>query len=238
MKLAGIDLAWQAEKNPSAVAVGEVKQQVLSLTEIYPACYGVEAISEIVMDSSGIAIDAPLIINNAAGQRSCETAVAKVYASRHAACHPSNLSLYPDPLSVRLAERLIRHGFAHFISDKWILECYPHPSLIEIFNLSERLKYKKGNKSDKLVGQVNLANLIKSLHYSPILPLKIADKHLYILDEEYILSLVGKAIKTNEDALDSIICLYIAALYQSNIPGQLFGDLKDGYIWIPTQKCI
>ena len=43
-----------------------------------------------------VAIDAPLIILNETGQRACETAVGKRYGNRHASCHTSNMTLYPD----------------------------------------------------------------------------------------------------------------------------------------------
>jgi hypothetical protein len=37
MVLAGIDLAWQSNKNPTAIACGEITHNVLSLTTIHPA---------------------------------------------------------------------------------------------------------------------------------------------------------------------------------------------------------
>jgi len=238
MKLAGIDLAWQGEKNSSAIALGNLDGRVLSLTQIFPTCYGIDEIIDKVNSVSGIAIDAPLIIKNRSGQRDCEKIIGKTYGARGASCHTSNLSLYPDALSIRFANKLIDNGFCHIETDKWIFECYPHPSLIEIFDLPERLKYKKGNKSEKLAGQIKLANLIKSLSSSPILQLKIPNEFVHFIDQSYILSLIGKAIKTNEDALDSIICLYISALYQSKKSGHLFGDLHNGYVWVPTVICV
>ena len=44
MKLAGIDLAWQGEKNSSAIALGNLDGRVLSLTQIFPRCYGIDEI--------------------------------------------------------------------------------------------------------------------------------------------------------------------------------------------------
>jgi predicted RNase H-like nuclease len=46
--------------------------------------------------------------------------------------------------------------------------------------------------------------------------------------------LKGQALKTNEDALDAIVCLYIAGLYAINHRGKTFGDLDLGYIWVPS----
>ena len=121
MKLAGVDLAWQGEHNPSAIVEQLTKQA----------------------DLQGIAIDAPLIINNETGQRQCEKALSRDYGGRKASCHTSNKRLYPDALSVKLSSILYTQGFEHLATSKWQIECYPHPAIIECFALPERLAYKK-----------------------------------------------------------------------------------------------
>jgi len=206
--LAGVDLAWQSEKNPSAIAYGLLTDGVLKVNAIDPAVFGIdEVFSKLVeADLHGIAIDAPLIINNAQGQRPCETGIGKEYGSRHAACHTSNTKLYPNARSVYLSKKLEQSGFAHLEGDRWQIECYPHPAIIEIFGLKERLKYKKGKVAEKKAGQKTLAQLIVALSKSNLLRLVVADNVAHYLDEGYIDSLVGQALKSNEDALDSIIC--------------------------------
>ena len=49
-----------------------------------------------------------------------------------------------------------------------------------------------------------------------------------------------KSLKENEDALDSIICAYIAALFKLNVQSQTFGDKnkRDGYIHAPQIRCV
>jgi predicted RNase H-like nuclease len=48
MVLAGIDLAWQSNKNPTAIACGEITHNVLSLTTIHPAVYGIESVLSVI----------------------------------------------------------------------------------------------------------------------------------------------------------------------------------------------
>ncbi|MGC9492132.1 DUF429 domain-containing protein, partial [Vibrio genomosp. F10] len=103
MKLAGIDLAWQGDKNPSAIAIGSLGGSNLILEQLEPAILGMSNILEVIANQkeiSGIAIDAPLVIKNQTGQRECEKSLSRDYGSRKASCHTSNLSLYPDALSV------------------------------------------------------------------------------------------------------------------------------------------
>ncbi|WP_341662805.1 DUF429 domain-containing protein [Vibrio sp.] len=91
MKLAGIDLAWNGEKNTSAIAVGSLIGNKLFLEAVEPAILGQKTIVEYLSSEEhlvGVAIDAPLIINNQTGQRECEKALSRTYSARKAACHP------------------------------------------------------------------------------------------------------------------------------------------------------
>lgn len=235
MILAGVDLAWRGT-NPSAVAVGQLRGTELSVLSIDTAVHGADAVFNGLMEIdglTGIAIDAPLIIKNPSGQRSCETALGRIYGARKASCHTANTRLFPDAASVRLSERLVDCGFHHLRGDKWQIECYPHPAIIELFGLSERLLYKKGGVATKRKGQKMLAALIRSLIDSSILKLDLEGVNQQIVDDNSIDALKGQALKSNEDALDAVICLTIAALYSLGINGELFGDQEKGHIWVP-----
>jgi predicted RNase H-like nuclease len=241
MRFIGIDLAWQGEKNPSALAVGSLCDRTMRLESLEPALVGFNQIVQSIKKYDGlkgIAIDAPTIINNHKGQRECEKSLSQIYASRKAACYPTNKSLYPNALSVQLSEALSSLGFTHVSGKKWQIECYPHPSIIECFGLKERLAYKKGNVASKKAGQIQLAKMIDELQNSKVLSLQIAPKLKYYLSKPYIESLKGQSLKSNEDALDSIICLYIAGLHHSGVSGTLFGDPIHGFIWVPQVKCV
>ena len=241
MLLAGIDLAWNGEKNPSAIAVGQLDGDSLVLAGVEPAVVGMsEVLARLGSREglSGVAIDAPLIIRNQQGQRVCERDVSREYGSRGAGCHPSNRNLYPNAGSVSLSEELKARGFDHLQGERWQIECYPHPSIIEVFGLERRLLYKKGPVGDKRAGQLRLASLIASLQDSKTLCLVIPDSCDVFFDTDRIENLKGRALKSNEDALDSILCLYIAGLYASGKPGRVFGDTRDGYIWVPTINCV
>ncbi len=237
--LAGVDLAWRSEKNPSAIAIGTLEGSVLTVDSISPSVCGVDQVFGKLADTphlKGVAIDAPLIIVNETGQRECEREIGKVYGSRKASCHTSNLTLYPNANSVSLSNRLIDLGFQHLGEDQWQIECYPHPAIIEMFGLNERLKYKKGKVQEKREGQIGLAALIRQLENSNVVALSINDSIVYT-DETHIRTLSGQSLKSNEDALDAIICLYIAAMYELGIKGTTFGDNKSGHVWIPQTKC-
>lgn len=239
MILAGIDLAWACTKNPTAIAIGTYDGGILQVTDVQASVLTVDDILERLLDINGltgVAIDASLIIPNVTGQRVCERELSVHYGKMGASCHASNLTLYPDAASVALSRKLKEHDFKHLGTDKWQIECYPHPAIIEIFGLPERLKYKKGRVTEKKAGQKQLASLIANLSNSPILPLRLCSDVREIIDPVHIDALRGKALKSNEDMLDAIVCLYVAGLYAIGARHRVFGDTTQGYIWVPASK--
>jgi predicted RNase H-like nuclease len=245
--LAGIDLAWKTEGNSTAVVTGSLNGRVLQLEDVYEELRSAQEIFSVLKNTPalrGVAVDASLIINNLHGRRRCEADLTGVYRSRKAGCHPTNLTLYPDPGSVRLSRELAAAGFEHLgrPPGKWQIECYPHPAIIEIFGLPERLAYKKGPVAARRTGQVRLAELISSLATSPVLQLHIPDGPSRHVSPERIKGLRGAALKHNEDVLDAVVCLYVAGLYHLEVTGRteaagtVFGDTRDGYIYVPGAK--
>jgi predicted RNase H-like nuclease len=234
MRIAGFDMAWRPENNNSALAIGELVCTELNVLFCRVATQSVEAWVADIGSSSieGIAIDAPLIINNQEGQRGCEAQLNQVFRGAKAGCHPSNLTLYPNAASVRAAEMLRLHGFEHLGTKHFMLECYPHPSMVELFGWRERLLYKRGSVAERKQGQIQLAQAILSLQTANV-SLVIEDPILKSLQADYIGDLRGAAVKANEDLLDALVCLYIAALYQTDQAAYVFGDVESGYVWVP-----
>lgn len=50
MKLAGIDLAWHSDKNPSAIAIGALSGRNLILDQLEPAIFGMSNILDVIVN--------------------------------------------------------------------------------------------------------------------------------------------------------------------------------------------
>ncbi len=243
MRLAGIDLAWKSDKNSTAIAIGELEGYRLYVERIDPNLQGLnelEALFEGDKRLVGVAIDGPLIIPNEFHQRECEGQLTSDYIRRKVACHSTNLHRYPDATSVKLSSYLVSKGFEHLgdpSEGKFQIECYPHPSIVEIFSLPERLKYKKGSAVEKRFGQIQLCEYLRALEKSILLSLSISQKLTDYFNARHINGLAGSDIKINEDVLDAVICLYVSALYTKRVPYKLYGTRERGYIYVPQQKC-
>ena len=178
MRLAGVDLAWKPERNGTAIATGSLDGDRVNVEAIHRAIVGLSAVVETILadEPAGVAVDGPLIINNAAGQRSCEKALTRMYGARRAGCHACNQTRYPDAATVALSRHLEARGYRHLGAagtGKYQIEIYPHPALIEMFDLPQRLRYKKGAPDARRSGQIRLAGLIRDLQHSAMLRLII-----------------------------------------------------------------
>ncbi len=240
----GIDLAWRNDKNPSGGAVLIGDRRCARLIDVNTSLRTFSAVHAYIEHhanvSTIVAIDAPLVITNRKGQRECETLVGKHYAARQASCHSSNLTLYPQAAGVHLASTLVSQGFRHAPdvphpeSERVILEVYPHPALIELFQLPSIIKYKKMGVARKRGGQRELQQRLRELAgLTP--PLESTPKlsDYLALDTN---SLQGVNLKANEDGLDAIICAYIAYYYWYwGLRGMhLFGNVDSGYVIVPV----
>ena len=239
----GIDLAWRSDGNHTGAAVITGGQQGAQLVAIAEPIYTLGGVRLFVSSHAGavtfVAIDAPLVIPNANGQRLCETAVSTRYGNRDASCHTSNQRLYPSATGVALAAWLAAQGYVHApavtqMSTKVMLEIYPHAAMVALFDLPKSLKYKKGTLPQKRQGLESLANHIRRLTAGTP-PLHMNEGLEAILSRD-IASLPGADLKMHEDTLDAVFCAYLAYYfwYWNMKRNEVFGTAEAGYILNPT----
>lgn len=239
----GVDLAWRSDRNHTGAVVlqGDRRSaQLFAVSEPIRTLQGVRSfITKHTTLRTFAAIDAPLIIMNATGQRPCETAVGKRYGAREASCHTSNLRLYPDATSVALAKDLVVEGYVHApeairTSGRVVLEVYPHAALVALFDLPKSLKYKKGRLEQKRRGlQILAAHIRRFFSGTPAL---YPNEQLEQLLSRDLSTLPGPHLKMHEDTLDAVLCAYLAYYfwYWRMDRNEVFGDVGRGYIVNPT----
>lgn len=239
----GVDLAWRSDRNRTGAAVLQGDRQGAQLLAVSEPICTLEGVRRFITNHTTsrtfTAIDAPLIITNATGQRPCETAVGERYGAREASCHTSNLRLYPDATSVALAKGLVVQGYVHApeateTSNRVVLEVYPHAALVALFDLLKSLKYKKGRLEQKRRGLQILSGHIPRL-FSGTPRLRPNDRLGQLLSRD-ISMLPGPDLKVHEDTLDAVLCAYLAYYfwYWRVDRNEVFGDVGTGYIVNPT----
>ncbi|MEO1447839.1 MAG: DUF429 domain-containing protein, partial [Cyanobacteria bacterium J06635_11] len=108
------------------------------------------------------------------------------------------------------------------------IEVFPHPATIQLFNLPQILKYKKGRLASRAKALEELrSHILQQLpqHTPPL-----------IIETLPNIPTAGKALKAVEDQLDSIICAYVAAhwWYWGGSQNWVIGDRASGYIVVPS----
>ena len=243
----GIDLAWQSDRNHTGAAAfrgDENRVELKTLSSGIATLAGVrDFIADHETDDTVVAIDAPLVIPNPTGQRTCEGLVTSRFGRHHAGAHSSNRTLYPEAGSVRLADGLSERGYRHCtppgmrldLAGRWFFEVYPHPAHVILFERDRIVKYKRGRVAERRRGLAEFRREIRARVFGPDSPF-VFDRGLERFFRTKIETLRGGDLKAHEDVLDAILCAYLAFHlwrwgWERN---EMFGNLESGHIVVPT----
>ncbi|MEA5617651.1 DUF429 domain-containing protein [Cronbergia sp. UHCC 0137] len=240
MKFLGIDFGWKSQ--PSGLCCLELRDGQLELLDLNR----LETIADIlgwiektveIGEAAIIAVDAPTLIPNAVGSRLADKLSHKYFGKYHAGCYPANQNLAFAERTINFGLELEYRGFIHAPTiepqklGRYQIEVFPHPAIVNLFNLEIILKYKKGRLSERRLELIKLYQYILNLLPCLSPPLNLSSQIITEIPTK------GTALKETEDKLDSIICAYVAAYWwfwgeERNL---VLGDISTGYIVIPQR---
>lgn len=218
----GIDLAWSAD-NPSGVAVLDADAKLLEY--LYPD--SLDAILALISRypaAAAIGVDAPLIIPNATGHRPNERAFLKIFSRHGLGLHAANTTLFAKRFAryagFELYEGLKAIGFDFCRGN--LFEVYPHATILALFNGGKVLRYKaSAPRSERITAMQRLQTSLFEVITVP------NDR------QTAIAALKGKALKAEEDFLDSLVCAY-TLLHCTQNDCFCFGDDRVGKLLTPV----
>ncbi|MCC5615038.1 DUF429 domain-containing protein [Nostoc sp. CHAB 5836] len=237
MKFIGIDLGWRSQ--PSGLCCLKWINGELQLLDLDRK----EAIADILtwIDQSVqpdepaiIAVDAPTLIPNATGSRLADKLSHKYFGKYHAGCYPANQNLSFAERTINFGLQLESRGFAHAPTiepqklGRYQIEVFPHPAIVNLFNLERILKYKKGRINERRLELIKLQNYLLDILPSLSPPLRSLRLCGSFPSE---IPTTGAALKAVEDKLDSLVCAYVAAYwwYWGEQRNLVLGDVYDGH---------
>ncbi|MDZ8261508.1 DUF429 domain-containing protein [Nostoc sp. ChiQUE01b] len=240
MKFIGIDLGWRSQ--PSGLCCLEWTDGQLQLLDLDRK----DAIADILIwidqsvqadEPAIIAVDAPTLIPNASGSRLPDKLSHKYFGKYHAGCYPANQNLSFAERTINFGLELELRGFAHAPTiepqklSRYQIEVFPHPAIVNLFNLERILKYKKGRLNERRLELIKLQNYLFNILPSLSPPVLLCDSFFMEIP------ITGVALKATEDKLDSLICAYVAAYwwYWGEERNLVLGDRTTGYIIIPQR---
>ncbi|MEF3273589.1 MAG: DUF429 domain-containing protein [Chloroflexus sp.] len=243
----GLDLAW-SERNLSGFAVCFGDPQGARITQpprrLQTNTEIVQTIRTLIGDAPAIlAIDAPLLVPNETGRRIAEAELTAAFRSYDAGPHPANRRLLNRYGGVRgevLLAALAADGFVYTptieaaATGRLIVEVFPHPATIVLFQLPRILKYKARP------GRTLIERQRELMRYLDLLAsLERGDPPLIGVDRLWhgrlSHQLNARALKAIEDEADAVLCAYVA-LYGhrwGTARCRSFGTATGGAIFTP-----
>lgn len=169
---------------------------------------------------------------NETGQRGGETALARAYGAYLAGPYSSSRSRphFNPPRAETLAQRFgwtVDPAERGSVTTPACIEVYPHPAMVGLFKLGQRVLYKKG--PSRASGFKELVS-----HYESLAVLRLAENLRWAELSEVVANPQPGALTRIEDEVDAILCAHLAWLWHDEPEAlQVYGDLASGYIVAP-----
>jgi histidinol-phosphate phosphatase family protein len=261
VRFVGIDLAWSPRNRSGGAVLSADGKLLLATGDLSSDDEVLDFISTALAGRRPglIAIDAPLAVPNETGSRPCDRQVASVFSRFEAGPYPANrenLTRYGGLRAEALTRRLRFLGFRHDPDiarqkdSRQLIEVFPHPAMISLFDLDRTLKYKARTGRDyplrwSELGQLR-SHLVALCDAEP--PLRLSSNVV----EMPIEGSRGRAFKEAEDLLDAVVCAY-SALYAwhhgprgyavyglevTDTPRTTLDNTEGGHILVPMTACM
>jgi predicted RNase H-like nuclease len=245
----GIDAAWTAA-NPSGVALvtrSNGRPRVVRVEASFGAFVGASdddavanraaTLDDVIRTARGladvpvvcIAMDIPLSTRPIRGRRAADQAISRAFGAMKCSTHSPGPDK-PGPWGRALQKSAKEAGYTLQVAGdppglpqvRALIEVYPHPALLRLCGVGERLPYKSGFPEG--VRRQEFAGIVERLgHEMDGIP---TDR---VVPPE---SATGLQWKACEDSLDALVCCWVALEYLSAraIP---YGD-GTAAIWVPS----
>ena len=239
MHFVGVDLAW-GDRKPTGLAVLDDDGLLVHVSAVRSDEEIAAALRPFVAGPCLVAIDAPLIVKNATGNRPAEADLNRDFARFDAGAHPANTAkpeFADSPRGARLCALLDLDLDPRSGRPRRAIEVYPHPATVALFRLGRTLKYKNkpGRDLELLRGE-----LLALMSHLEALAAGTPAMRLGTSIWPQLLKAVRGAdrkseLRVVEDQVDAVVCAYVA-LFATCRPEQVttYGDLDEGYIVTPT----
>ena len=238
----GLDLAWTAYRETGICAFDD-KARVHALETRVATAEEFADLACSFGDDVVVGVDAPLVVTSG---RSAERAVARAFARFRASPHQANLALLQATdrmagpgLHAALTARGFRcdpNSLTPRARGRHVMEVYPHAAHVRLFDLRERLPYKR--KKGRSVAFVRTQLCLYQEHLGSLLgrelPALLEDAAIQALLAPAAVDCRGLHLKRLEDMLDALTCAWVAwHTWQRGSSGiEVFGD-EHGHVVVP-----
>jgi predicted RNase H-like nuclease/ppGpp synthetase/RelA/SpoT-type nucleotidyltranferase len=231
----GIDLAW-GPRQPTGLAVLDDAGRLVHVSAVRTDEEIETALAPFTAGPCIVAIDAPLVVTNATGNRAAERALNADFARFQAGAHPTNTGKPEftdgDTRGGRIGRRLGLDLDPRSGRDRRAIEVYPHAATVALFRLGRTLKYK--NKPGRVLEQMRAELLLLIDLLGAVVELELGAPFA-ALRQQVQAATRKSELRVAEDQVDAVLCAYVA-LFAHRRPEDTttYGDGATGYIVTPT----
>jgi predicted RNase H-like nuclease/ppGpp synthetase/RelA/SpoT-type nucleotidyltranferase len=231
----GIDLAW-GFKSPTGLAVLDDDGRLVHVSAVRTDEQIETALAPFVAGPCIVAIDAPLLVTNATGNRDAEKELNADFAKFQAGAHPTNQGKPEftdgDTRGGRLARRLGLDLNPRSGRERRGIEVYPHAATVSLFRLGKTLKYK--NKPGREFPQLQAELLVLMDHLAAVSELQLGSLFADLRDQ-VVAATKKSQLRVVEDQVDAVVCAYVGWIAVRR-PDDVttYGDATSGAIVTPT----
>ncbi|KQS69259.1 DUF429 domain-containing protein [Modestobacter sp. Leaf380] len=235
MQHIGIDLAWGL-KSPTGLAVLDDAGALVHVSAVRTDEQIEAALAPFTAGPCIVAIDAPLLVTNATGNRGAEKALNLDFAKFQAGAHPTNQGKPEftdgDTRGGRLGKRLRLDLDPRSGRERRGIEVYPHAATVALFRLGKTLKYK--NKPGREFPQLQAELLVLMDHLSAVAELTLGPLFAD-LRAQVVAATKKSQLRVVEDQVDAVVCAYVGWIAVRR-PDDVttYGDATTGAIVTPT----
>ena len=235
LRILGIDLAW-GERMPDGVCALVVNSRAARVLDL-GLVRGDAALLDWIRTQSGkgaalLAVDGPIICQNLTGTRPVDRLTHVHFGRFKAGCHPVNLARCARPPRIAAATQTygFQPGWNFEHAQRLIAEVYPHPAMVRLFDLPERIRYKKGPVAERRIEFRRLQRLLIECLRVHFPRFQIDAATLALLREGWT--------KPIEDRTDALVCALIGYWHwlHCGTQTQVLGDLASGFLLVPQPK--
>jgi predicted RNase H-like nuclease len=235
-----VDLAW-GERSRTGLAVLDGTGRLLESGTVRTDDEIAGFVERFATGTLVAAVDAPLVVPNETGRRSCEAEVGRLFGRYHAGAHPANRGnrmFVPEPRGARLAARFgweLDPAVRPAAGRKVCIEVYPHPAMVSLFALDRVIPYKRKRHRDVPDLRHAYARLLHNIETTCGAVLALPESPRWRdLRAAAAAATRKRDLAQIEDEVDAIFCAYLAWLWATH-PDRMtvLGDLATGYIVTP-----
>ncbi len=186
-----------------------------------------------------LAVNAPLVVENSGGQRSCDLALHEHFAANQLDEYHVNIANASHPRTISGALQRMGFDLDPTAEGDRIVETFNQPTQVLLFDLERPIKLKSGPVGTRKDAVARFRELMVEKLDDAVPALNPSDA-LQALVEADLPSSNGSRVGELEEQLEAVLCAYTAAFLDVRGPEScaFFGDMNDGYVLLPTGRML